>query len=204
MDNSSSRGDIVAAEEAQLRSRHPSAWLAVCDRDAQTVVPERVQSFMALRSLPQHAHLASNLTTVLRYLDGHTACSLAVKPSLIPEAGKGLFATVGFSQGELVCVYTGTVLSLIQLMQTEDRDYVMGGFGLNRHVDAKSHPQVLARYINDNLEPGKRNVKFIKLPAQCKALVIALRDITPGEELYVEYGEVHWRNRQHAVSTTND
>ena len=46
----------------------------------------------------------------------------------------------------------GRVLRFAQLMKVPDadRDYIMG-LHFNTHVDAKQRPDVLARYINDNL-----------------------------------------------------
>lgn len=72
----------------------------------------------------------------------------------------------------------------------------MGGFGLNCHIDAKPHLDVWARYINDNLDDQQAiNCKFVKLKEQKMARVIATRDICPGEELYLKYGDVYWRGK---------
>merc|ERR1719421_643221 len=70
----------------------------------------------------------------------------------------------------------------------------MGGFGLYS-VDAAQHPEVLARYINDNFEAARRNAKFVKLKPKRRALVVATRDIAAGEEIYAFYGEGYWRAR---------
>ena len=52
------------------------------------------------------------------------------------------------------------------------------------------HPEVLARYINDHyLQPMKTNVKFIKLKEQRVALIVTLRDLIPGEEIFASYGQ---------------
>ncbi|CEM26558.1 unnamed protein product [Vitrella brassicaformis CCMP3155] len=117
----------------------------------------------------------------------------------------GLFACKAFRRGEVLCEYSGTVLTLRQLLQQRDRTYVMGGFGLNAHIDAGPHPEVLARYINDNFDKSKINVRFNKLKTLKRAEVIALRAIEPGEELYASYGQVYWRGyeaRQQATAGT--
>ena len=44
------------------------------------------------------------------------------------------------------------------------------------------------RYINDCISPHGWNVEFLKLPQDWMALVVATRDICPGEELFVSYG----------------
>ena len=77
-----------------------------------------------------------------------------------------------------------------------ERDYVMGGFGINTHLDAGDHPDVLARYISDHFQDeSATNVEFVKLKKHKCALVVALRDIYHGEELYVSYGRGYWTAR---------
>ncbi|KAF1777994.1 SET domain [Phytophthora cactorum] len=61
------------------------------------------------------------------------------------------------------------------------------------YVDALNCPDVLARYINDcRGHRGGFNVHFVKRPEDTKADVVAMRDIHPGEELYVNYGRLYW------------
>ena len=72
---------------------------------------------------------------------------LRVGVSLVQGAGEGLFAVERFPKGHILCVYSGVVLSLAKVlkMSVKERDYVMGGFGLNAHVDARHDLSVLAR-----------------------------------------------------------
>lgn len=44
------------------------------------------------------------------------------------------------------------------------------------------------RYINDCRNSSLYNVTFQKLPLEKKALVVALKDIEEGQEIYVDYG----------------
>lgn len=131
---------------------------------------------------------------------------LEVRKSMIKGAGNGLFATRPYMDGEVICEYTGEVLSFLEAYKREDKTYMMGGFGLNIHIDAKHHLRSMGRYINDPLNSLKVNVKFIKSKELKKAFVIALRRIEvcdfislsspnskPGEELYVSYGESYWK-----------
>jgi len=90
------------------------------------------------------------------------------------------------------------------------------------YVDARERLDVLARYINDCRNKLKYNVRFDKQPEvrgcvctalcyrchgggdviawplsrlceqQKRALVVALRRIEAGEELYVNYGRFYW------------
>ncbi len=50
----------------------------------------------------------------------------------------------------------------------------------------------LARYINDCRNPLLYNVQFKKDPEHGIAYVVAIRDIEPGEELFVDYGKWYW------------
>mmetsp|Transcript_11019 Transcript_11019/g.15207 ORF Transcript_11019/g.15207 Transcript_11019/m.15207 type:complete len:97 (+) Transcript_11019:788-1078(+) len=64
--------------------------------------------------------------------------------------------------------------------------------GQDSYVDARTHRDVLARYINDPRHPRAANVIFSKLPKRHCALVLASRPIAAGEELFVSYGSTYW------------
>jgi hypothetical protein len=123
-----------------------------------------------------------------------------VRPSQVPGAGDGLWAVRPFHRYEVICEYTGRVLTLAKVlkMSTAERDYVMGGFGLNVHIDGRHDLNMLARYINDNGCPSRINADFVKLRTDRKALVRALRPIEAGEEIFAHYGEGYWRARSTA------
>ena len=127
---------------------------------------------------------------------------LEVRESKIEGAGQGLFATRDFKEDEEICQYRGTIRTFKQMwqMKLHEKEYVMGGFGLNVHVDAGPHPEILARYINDNLDETKLNARFKKIkfcdPKKCHAQVRALRDIAAGEEIYCSYGNIYWKCRE--------
>ncbi|CAI5741310.1 unnamed protein product [Peronospora destructor] len=92
-----------------------------------------------------------------------------VRRSNIPGAGKGLFATKRHVQGSIICEYTGEVLyNQENAWKLKDKSYLMKG-----HF-------------------GGFNVHFEKRPQDDKADVVAMRDIEPGEELYVNYGRLYW------------
>ncbi|KAE8977898.1 hypothetical protein PR003_g22079 [Phytophthora rubi] len=115
-----------------------------------------------------------------------------VRASNIPRAGQGLFATRFYAEGSIVCVYTGVVLSNHQAWKLPDKSYLMK-LGDGKYVDALHCPEVLARYINDcRGRRGGFNVRFDKRPQDERADVVALRDVQPGDELYVDYGRLYW------------
>ncbi|KAJ9449704.1 hypothetical protein DIPPA_34195 [Diplonema papillatum] len=136
------------------------------------------------------------LGEMIPYLRGDNG-GLAMEPSRVPSAGTGLFATRKFAEGDLICVYRGTKrpLSEVRLLPMEARDYLMGGFGLLWHLDARTHTECKARYINDILAERGHNVTFVKVKPDFCAKCVALRDIQPGEELYAKYGSSYWTCR---------
>ena len=148
-------------------------------------------------SVRQRLHVLDLLLVLLR---GHALNGLQMLPSTIAQAGNGLFTTRSFPRGALLCVYSGTSISLTQAMQRKKEgihgDYVMGGFGMFWRVDAGPHPTVLARYINDHYQDAtKQNAKFVKVKTHRIALVLATRDLEANEEIFAAYGEGYWRHR---------
>ena len=129
------------------------------------------------------------------------AHGVEVRQSRIPDAGDGLFAARRFEAGAVLGEYRGQVLSLLQAYKLEDRDYLMGGFGLNAHVDARFALDAPARYVNDNFDPTKLNARFEKNKEAKRALLLATRRIEAGEEVYASYGESYWRARGIDAST---
>jgi len=180
----------------ELRNTYPKTWAIVSSSDSSRLNIGAVRSRLRYLKLGDAA-LGSDdmaLQALITYLRGN-ANGLEVRESLIPGAGRGLFVTRPFFEGELVCVYSGTPVPLTSLLRGEvNTDYVMGGFGVYS-IDASDHLEVLARYVNDNLEQECRNAKFVKLKQERRALVLATRNLAPGEEIYAAYGEGYWRTR---------
>ena len=125
--------------------------------------------------------------------------AVLVKPSTIPNAGNGLFAARDFAPGDTVCEYTGKVLTLVQALKAADSTYMMGGFGLNVHLDARECPESMGRYINDPRNPHRYNVEFKKIKEARKALVVASRTIRKGEEIFASYGSSYWNVHEGTV-----
>ena len=156
-----------------------------------------LERYVRRRRLTTSPLVHVQLRALMTFCNGNPLCSdaLHVRPSRIHGAGMGLFCGRSFNSGELLCVYSGTEMSLRDAMKCDDTSYVMGGFGLNVHINAKHHPNVLARYINDNFDRSKINCVFVKLKRERKALVVAARSLYCGEELYAEYGQGYWKSR---------
>ena len=123
------------------------------------------------------------------------AIGVGVAPSTIPGAGDGLFALRDFAAGEVLADYYGEVLSFAKMALRENRDYIMGGFGLNCYVDAAQQLDCPARYINDSFEPSRINAQFHKVASERRARVRATRPVAAGEEILASYGEDYWLPR---------
>lgn len=144
------------------------------------------------------AEYASNVHELVSRLRG-----LKVGPSWLVPAGteeadidtrtafKGLFATRSFSASDELCSYEGECLRTVQALRVADKSYLMR-LGPQCYVDARSCPLILARYINDCINPAGFNARFDKHPELQCARVVALRDIHPGEEIFCDYGKWYW------------
>ncbi|CAD7964057.1 unnamed protein product [Amoebophrya sp. A25] len=139
---------------------------------------------------------------------------LSCRPSTIPGAGQGLFATRNFRKDEWICVYFGRRVGFQERMKaattaatnatTEEShatsssgapntDYRLGGFGLFS-VDALQSVAA-ARYINHG-SPDQINAKFAhKSRTLFHAIAVCTRDVTAGEEFFIDYGSGYWRAR---------
>lgn len=122
--------------------------------------------------------------------DGTIDQILVIKDSLISNAGKGLFTTQPSKENEVLCEYLGTHLNYIQLLRTKDWEYV---YGEDIFIDAGPHPNVLARHINHHFDRTKINCDFIERDG--KVFIEALRDINADEEIYADYGELYWSDK---------
>lgn len=152
-----------------------------------------------------------------------------VDTSTIPKAGLGLFAgTRGFRQGQVVCEYSDDeiLVPLSTLMKESEACeargdhqgfvrcwmYVYQSKHLDEHGeeycwDARHKTTHLASLINDARSDQLNNVKFVdrapRTPMQLpRCLMVATRDIVPGEELFVSYGDEYWNSLYPSLSLT--
>ena len=201
---------------AELQAEYGKHWQMLSNKDGSALLWPALRRFLSKRKLPAAPSSSQAnkkvpravpcvadqiflLRLLLSFLRGEARGKLAVRASTVSGAGQGLFAARPFRKDELLCVYSGTPVSLAEAMRRQQAgdhgDYVMGGFGPNWRVDAGPHPGVKARYINDNFDAGRINARFVKLKADRVALVLAERDIEAGEEVFASYGEGYWRAR---------
>ena len=111
-----------------------------------------------------------------------------VKPSLIQNAGLGLFARMNFVKGQAICDYDGILIDEEQLHRRypdiQDAIYVLK-ICTNVYIDAVA-ALGFGRYVNRR--PGRNNARFIINMEYKTARIVASRHIVAGEEIYVSYG----------------
>ena len=120
---------------------------------------------------------------------------LVVQLSGIKNAGQGLYVTGKLSEaipcGQVVCYYTGHLHNFHSSRELKDKSYLLMVSG-DIFVDPQPLPQIKARYINDPINESLVNCIFKAEPSLSRCSVVSLRDIYPGEELFVSYGELYW------------
>ncbi len=121
---------------------------------------------------------------------------LSVKKSQLPNAGKGLYTRIFIPKGSYIVEYKGTISKWKEVEDTEwDNGYI---YYVTRNyvINARPHPEYLARYANDaaGLErvKGLRNNCVYKKRAN-RIYIYSEKNIQPGEEIFVDYGADYWK-----------
>jgi SET domain-containing protein len=120
---------------------------------------------------------------------------LEVKPSTLPNAGNGLFTTVFIPKGTRIVEYKGRITTWNDVKDDHENGYIYT-VNNNHVIDAKKTLRALARYAND-----ARGISRIKgLINNCdyvneglRAFIESKKDIQPGEEILVSYGNEYWQ-----------
>lgn len=126
-----------------------------------------------------------------------------MRPSLLKQAGNGLFADQSFLKGQIITEYGGEIIDRKTALQrsacgrgSHIRTLIMGMYA----IDGFKHPSAGlpgGSFANDARDVQKQNAKYvIKSSAQNpmpRVFLQATRDIQRGEEVYVSYGKSYWR-----------
>jgi hypothetical protein len=127
---------------------------------------------------------------------------LTVNTSTIEGAGLGLFATRNIGAGEVVCCYSGLVHNFKSKNELQDQSYMLylrynQVFDEDIFIDAKEITEIKGRYINDPLNVDLWNVEWdssAKFKDTLQCAVLAIKDISIGDELFISYGKEYWLN----------
>ena len=125
---------------------------------------------------------------------------LVVKRSGLAGAGKGLFTKVFIPKGALIVEYKGTITTWKEVDHTDgENGYIY--YAKRTHViDARPHPDALARYAND--ARGLKRIKGMVNNAEyteegIKVFIKASKNIPSGSEILVDYGKEYWDAIRH-------
>ena len=113
------------------------------------------------------------------------------RESTIPNAGLGLFATIEFKKNDFVDFYTGEIIFDTNKLPT-DTMYLFYNEKGKFYIDGKNGNSI--KYINHQ-EAGRCNCayKYYKLPDLniYYPIVVCLKDVAVGQELFCDYGKYY-------------
>jgi hypothetical protein len=145
----------------------------------------------------------SNYAQWAKFMDhGPTPNDKSVYIARAGGKGHGVFAGRLLKAGEFISVYTG-----VRVFKTEDRDStymwsykLFDEHGDKLHLDTDSRLSGnMMRFVNDNPGGRGRNCHVVQVPYKNRWLrvyMVGSKDILPGEELTISYGDGYWENRK--------
>jgi SET domain-containing protein len=122
---------------------------------------------------------------------------LVVKPSTIPNSGKGLFTKIFIPKGTRIVEYKGKKTTWKDVNIDEGRNGYIYYINRNNVIDAMPFPQHLARYANDAQGLSKvkgitNNCRYVSDMDTLRVYIEAVKDIPAGREILVQYGKEYW------------
>ena len=125
--------------------------------------------------------------------------------SLIPGAGKGLFADENIKRGELILHINGPRYTVEEIeMEHSENDYLLEiNDGTGECIEVSGD----ARYAND--ARGITAIKGLRNNSQfCSAedhsmYIEATRNIAKGDEIFVSYGNGYWKDLKKEYALAN-
>ena len=129
---------------------------------------------------------------------------LSIRPSLIPGAGRGLFAVRDFKKNVKLTPYVGEMLTKRELESRYGSESVAPYALLitnNKYIDSACVRGVGA-YANAALKEGEANARLSVNKPKAKAWLVSTRKIVCGEEIIIDYGESYWKGTDKATHHT--
>lgn len=122
---------------------------------------------------------------------------LVVKPSTIPNSGKGLFTKKFIPKGTRIVEYKGQRTTWKDVDIDEGRNGYIYYINRNHVIDARLTPQHLARYANDakgitRIKGLNNNCRYLAELDNWRVYIEAVKDIPAGAEILVGYGKEYW------------
>ncbi|MDR3548391.1 MAG: reverse transcriptase domain-containing protein, partial [Candidatus Pacebacteria bacterium] len=120
---------------------------------------------------------------------------LVLKKSLIPQAGKGVFAGRDFAPGEAITMYTGDII--VENKPDTSQSKYMFQVTNDIAIDAARRNAAPGRLINDSRGTGSPpNLEWIVNRGTRRVHLKTTRAVKKGEEFYVPYGAAYWRRER--------
>jgi SET domain-containing protein len=120
---------------------------------------------------------------------------LIIKPSTIPNAGKGLFTKVFIPKGSRIIEYKGKITTWKEVLKGDTFNGYVYYVKANHVIDGLKDLKALARYANDAKGLSKttginNNSKYEE--DGLKVFIVATKNIEAGSEILVPYGKEYW------------
>ena len=117
---------------------------------------------------------------------------VVVKKSILPGAGKGLFAKELIPRGTRIVEYKGKITTWKEVDDNDGNNGYIYYVKRNHVIDASRHTSALVRYAND--ARGLQRVKGVSNNAEytedgLKVYIESVKEIPAGAEILVEYGK---------------
>ncbi len=122
---------------------------------------------------------------------------LYIKPSDLPNSGKGLFTKAPIKRGKDVIEYKGEIIPWSECLEREEKG--KGGYFMyvssKYCIDARPTKEHMARYANDakgfTKKEGVKNNSFYEMRGK-RVFIVARKNIPEGSEILVGYGKEYW------------
>ena len=126
--------------------------------------------------------------------------SVEIKESILPGAGKGLFAKKLIPKGARIVEYKGKITTWKEVNDNDGNNGYIYYVKRNHVIDASKHISSLARYANDarglcRLKGISNNSEYVE--EGLKVFIKSKKDIIAGTEILVEYGKEYWEVIRH-------
>jgi SET domain-containing protein len=135
-------------------------------------------------------------------IEASEADYLYIQASALSGAGQGLFTAISIYREEVICIYTGEILSehqiALRVKKNQDKYFILM---LDGSILDSMKTNCFAKYANDAqayASSGLKNNAKITINEAGEVCLTATRNIKVGEEIYCDYGRKYWK--KHAVN----
>ena len=120
---------------------------------------------------------------------------LRIRPSVIPNAGRGLFTLVDIPKGTLIVEYKGRLRKWKEVEAEDGENSYIFQINTRWAVDAEKAMSTFGRYAND--ARGERRSTSHRNNAEyvvkgLKVYIKSTRKIHAGTEVFCDYGRAYW------------